>query len=383
MKIGILTQPLHNNYGGLLQAYALQAILKQMGHEPWTVDLWSVESKKDLKYYYRLIKAIVKRFILRYFLRRPVTVNIWPTPEFKKTISQHTRRFINENIRTTEKISGPSKLPLLNQYNFAAYIVGSDQVWRPRYSPGLSHFFLDFLDDTGPVKRISYAASFGVQEWEYTPEQTEACGALAKMFDAISVREDSAISLCKEHFGVDAKLVLDPTLLLNVEDYIALVENDNIPKSKGDLLVYVIDNSTEKQKIIKSVAEGLGLEPFFVNKLTNSDNKAINDCIYPPVTQWLRGFMDTNFVITDSFHGTIFSILFNKPFISVGNEYRGMARFTSILKIFKLENQIIYSSQQITEGLLKTVINWEEVNAVVAEKKAEATLFLKDGLKVN
>lgn len=108
---------------------------------------------------------------------------------------------------------------LTQKYGLDAYVVGSDQVWRPAFNlgPRLGNMFLDFAGDD--VKKISYAASFGCKEWEYTEEQERMCGKLAKRFDAISVREASGVDLCKEHFGVDATLVLDPTLLLNKEDY--------------------------------------------------------------------------------------------------------------------------------------------------------------------
>lgn len=382
MKIGILTQPLHNNYGGLLQAYALQFILKRMGHKAWTVDIPMENAKEGYYFYFINTLSIIRRFILRYLFSKPVAVRVWPTEENKRIFSQHTRRFINENIRTTSKIDGMSQLSLLKKYNFDVYIVGSDQVWRPKYSPGLPHFFLDFLDDKDPVKRITYAASFGVENWEFTPEQTDICAVLAKKFNAISVREDSAVYLCEKHLGVHATHVLDPTFLLDKGDYITLVEKDNIPEYKGALISYVLDLTPEKRKIINQASTILGLETSFINKLTTVDKKESNDCIFPPVTQWLRGFMDAEFVITDSFHGTVFSIIFNKPFLCIGNEGRGMARFVSMLKIFGLESRVITSLHEINEELIKQSINWISVNAILSKRKAEATRFLVDAMSI-
>ncbi len=380
MKIGILTQPLHNNYGGLLQAYALQAILKKMGHQVITVDLPMSDSKKGYLFYLRTIGAVIKRSILRYIFRKNVVVNIWPTERNKRIFSQHTRRFVDENIQTTSEIECASQLPSLKKYSFDAYIVGSDQVWRPIYSPGLSHFFLNFLDDNDQVKRVSYAASFGVEQWEFTTEQTKVCGGLARKFDAISVREDTAVDLCDKYFSVKAKQVLDPTFLLNKEDYVALVEKDDAPESKGSLISYVMDLTQDKRKIIDQVSASLDLEVFMVNKSLNIAGKENNDCIFPPVTQWLRGFMDAEFVITDSFHGTVFAIIFNKPFLAIGNEGRGLTRFTSVLKLFDLESRLITSSQMLGEELLKQPIDWKRVNATLSSKKAESIRFLEEGL---
>ncbi|MCD2448855.1 polysaccharide pyruvyl transferase family protein [Methylicorpusculum oleiharenae] len=381
MRIAILTQPLHNNYGGLLQAYALQTVVKRMGHEVLTVDIWTVESKRDFKFYFRLFRSIGKRLILRYILGKLIVVNIWPTAKFKNIISQHTQRFINENIQTTSKIESGSNLSTISSYDFEAYIVGSDQVWRPKYSPCLTHYFLDFINENDPAKRIAYAASFGVDNWEYTQEQTIICANLAKRFNAISVREDSAIELCKKHFDVNATHVLDPTLLLNKEDYITLVEKDNVLPVKESLVIYIFDLSPSNKSIITKVSEIYGLNPFFINKNTNTSQLPYNDRIYPPVTQWLRGFMDAEFIITDSFHGTAFSILFNKPFLALGNESRGSARFNSLLKIFGLENRLINSLQELTDEQIKESINWVHVNKVLNERKAEAVRFLKDAIE--
>jgi polysaccharide pyruvyl transferase WcaK-like protein len=381
MKIGILTQPLHNNYGGLLQAFALQTVLKKMGHEAWTMDMRMMESEKDFRFYLRLIRSIVRILIKYYLFQKQIALDIWLTEKFKHIVSKHTQRFINENICTTLKINFTDNLSLLTSYCFEAYIVGSDQVWRPEYSSGLTRFFLDFLNDNNSARRIAYAASFGVENWEFTPEQTEVCSILAKKFNAISVREDSAVHLCKKHLGVFSIHVLDPTLLLSKEDYIALVKKDNIPASKGTLITYILDPSSDNEKIVTKVSEIFSLNPFAINKSNNTKKNVINDYVFPPVTQWLRGFVDAEFVITDSFHGTVFSILFNKPFIAIGNKNRGLARFTSLVKIFGLENRVVNSSQEITEKLLKEAIDWDYVNAVLSERKAEAIQFLKDALK--
>lgn len=108
-----------------------------------------------------------------------------------------------------------------NRYD--AVIVGSDQTWRPKYSPNIYDFYLDFISKDKRIKRIAYASSFGVDDWEYSAEETKKCAKLSKLFDGISVREQSGIDLCKDHLGVDSELALDPTLLLNKDDYVTLI----------------------------------------------------------------------------------------------------------------------------------------------------------------
>ncbi|MFM5767963.1 polysaccharide pyruvyl transferase family protein [Aeromonas caviae] len=368
MKIAILTQPLHNNYGGLLQAFALQHYLKCQGHDVRTVDFaWN----HKLRYFG--IKSIIGNAIRKYVLRRPIK-SIFPvTEQQKRAIGQHTNRFTAEHIRTTQAIHSVEEFAYIKQYQFDAYVVGSDQVWRPAYSPGMSAFFLSFLGKEDKAKRIAYAASFGVDHCdEFSSEQLVEYGKLLKKFDAIGVREDTAVELCHKNFGVDAQHVIDPTLLLDKEVYCKLVEQDRIHKNNGNMMVYVLDKAPDKQQIIKAVAKERGLTPFTV--------MPEQDGIYPPVTQWLRGFMDAEYVVTDSFHGVAFSIIFNKPFVAIGNHGRGLARFTSILKMFGLEQRLIFSPAELSNELINLPIDFATVNQLKTEKQQIATAFLKQAL---
>ncbi|MEX9848031.1 polysaccharide pyruvyl transferase family protein [Providencia manganoxydans] len=366
MKIGILTQPLHNNYGGLLQAYALQHYLKQQGHIAITIDF-----KKIYKPKLWGIKGITINFIKKYILRQNIP-SILPLNE--KKISQHTAKFISRNIERTQEITNPNQLKILSQYKFDAYIVGSDQVWRPAYSPGISAFFLDFLGHDTTTNRIAYAASFGVNNCnEFSTEELTKYSLLAKKFHAIGVREDTAVNLCKTHFEVEAIQVLDPTLLLNKNDYINLIADDLPQPFTCDMLVYVLDKSMEKNKVINVVSQKLKLEPYdFLEN--NIDN------IYASVAKWLKSFSSTSFVVTDSFHGVVFSIIFNKPFIAIGNKDRGLTRFTSLLKLFGLENRLITSLEEFDSDILNIPIDYTKVNEILNKEQKKSMNFLQKAL---
>ncbi|QJT30066.1 polysaccharide pyruvyl transferase family protein [Aeromonas media] len=364
MKIAILTQPLHNNYGGLLQAFALQHHLKNQGHDVLTVDF-----SKDNKPRYFGIKTIIGNIIRKYMLRRPLKSILPVTDEQKRAIGQHTNRFTAEHIRTTQAIHSVEEFAYIKQYQFDAYVVGSDQVWRPAYSPGMSAFFLSFLSKESKAKRIAYAASFGVDNCdEFSSEQLTEYASLLQRFDAVGVREDSAVELCQQHFGTCAQHVIDPTLLLDKEIYIQIVEQDRIPASNGNMMVYVLDKAPEKQEIIQQVAKERNLTPFTVMPELNG--------VYPPVTQWLRGFMDAEYVVTDSFHGVAFSIIFNKPFIAIGNRDRGLARFTSILKLFGLESRLVFSCEDVSTELVNRQIDFTKVNQLKVLQQQHAQAFL-------
>jgi hypothetical protein len=380
MKIGILTQPLYNNYGGILQNYALQKTLKDMGHEVWTID----RRYKDIPLYIKY-GSIAKR-IAKNILGHKVPIRMWITKKEEEKIATHTHRFVNENIRQTKDVySTKGIIQTQRQHNFDAFIIGSDQVWRPQYSPCLTNYFLDFVENDRNVKKIAYGASFGVDCWEYSKKDTNKCARLAKKFDAISVRENSAIDLCKRYLGVKAVQVLDPTLLLDKTKYIHLVEKDHIPKSRGKLFVYILDRSKEKDEIVKEISNYKKIEPFEVMPTENFSDvgkKKLEQCIFPPVTEWLRAFIDAEYIITDSFHGTVFSIIFEKPFIAIGNEDRGLTRFSSLLNLFQLEKRLInYKGKNMDYSIIDEEIDYSLVNSLLQKEKDKSINFLSSSLK--
>jgi hypothetical protein len=381
MKIGILTQPLHNNYGGLLQAYALQTVLKRLGHDPLILDRnYSQPS------FLRTLLGSVKRFTLKYAMGKS-DIEVFPfrpSIEQMETISKETSKFVRQYINKSEKLCSANELKReVETHQFDAYVVGSDQVWRLDYSPCITNYFLDFVEGDSSAKRIAYAASFGVDYWHYNDETTRKCKALAQQFDAISVREDSGIDLCRKYLGVKSVQVLDPTMLLDPDDYRALAQAEGEPQSAGNLMTYVLDPSEEKTAMIQRVASTLGLKPFTVmspQKLNPETQTCIEEGVFPPVTRWLRGYMDAKFVIADSFHGCVFAILFNIPFIALGNQRRGGARFVSLLRQFNLTNRLNDSSTELIDELIHEPIDWSRVNRQIYILKDFSIDFLQSNL---
>ncbi|WP_299762117.1 polysaccharide pyruvyl transferase family protein [uncultured Pontibacter sp.] len=378
-KIGILTQPLHNNYGGLLQAYALQQTLKSFGYTVWIIN--RIYNRKKIS---KRIKAYLKMIFHGYLLNNKNYKLSILTAEQEQKVGMHTSYFKHKYIAPiTPAIDTNAGMQQLNNDNFDAYVVGSDQVWRPKYSPNISNYFLDFIEGNNQVRKITYAASFGVSNWTFNKKHTERCARLAKKFHAVSVRESSGKILCKQHLGIEATQVLDPTLLLKPNDYYKLIQNENEPEVDGTLMTYVLDNDIDKEQLINEVANILNLKPFTVTQnkpLTIGNKKDLENCAYPPVTRWLRGVMDAKFVICDSFHGCAFSILFNKPFLALGNRKRGLARFESILKMFDLEERLITDTKHIDYNLLNKPIDWDRVNQVLANERANSLKFLQNEL---
>jgi hypothetical protein len=375
MKIGVITIVLNENYGGILQAFALQKVLKEMGHDVTLIDRW----RGWYFSFWGKCKSYSKRFVERFLLGRntPIRYDIALQNEIK-VISKYTRPFIDKYIKRiiTRDFSE------IKANDFDAYIIGSDQIWRaPASRPQLYNAYLDFAKDWN-VKRISYAASFGTNEWEYSEEETFVCGNLLKKFDAISVREIGGVHLCKEKFNVDAKFVLDPTMLIKKEEYSKLFENAETQQSVGELFCYILDKDRIKEQIITDVAATTNYKPFFINSKYQEITAPIAERIQRPVEEWLRGFYDAKFVVTDSFHGCVFSIIYNKPFIVYKNNSRGNARFDSLLKTFNLEDRV-YNKEFGLDTIINNNINWDFVNEKLSKLQKYSYNFLESSLKLS
>lgn len=375
MRIGIITLPLHTNYGGILQAYALQKVLTGIGHSATLIDR---ECKTRLPIRTRYL-IYIKRAFLRYILGK--NIDIFPDiaqNKLQKVKRKYTNSFIKEYIKRVSI----KNVQEIKEGDFDCFVVGSDQIWRHpynKYFPGVSNSFLDFAKDWN-VKRIAYAASFGTDDWEYNEGETVLCGKLAQKFDAISVREKSAVMLCKDKFGAKATHLLDPTMLLSTDDYKELFTSAKTPKSPGSLMCYILDPNNNSENLIRTIANKKSLNPFNTNSRVEDESAPIEERIQPPVESWLRSFYDAEFVVTDSFHACVFSIIFNKPFIVLGNKERGLARFISLLSIFNLEERLVGTAQE-AETIINNSIDWDTVNTTLNTWREKSYNFLQEVLK--
>ena len=328
MKIALLNLPVDNNYGGHLQRYALMKVLQRMGHDVTHINLrfgfflpWYKKPFSD-----------AKRVILKYLLGKDIKINqeCLLRQQYEERCAV-TEPFYQRYIKHTEPITDLRKLKDL--HGFDAFVVGSDQVWRKKIAGKyLSTMFLDFLPADATVKRIAYGVSLGVAENELNQEEVNRLSELYKRFDAVSVREDSALDLFIGYGWTNPQAiqVLDPTLLLTKDDYMQLIDNASTVPSKGNMFCYILDKTEEKSQLIKQKAEDLQLKPF---ELGLTDDKPAS------MEQWLRSFADSKYIVTDSYHGVVFSIIFNKPFSLVKNRFRGNARFDSLYQLLQFQRE--------------------------------------------
>nr|WP_308757661.1 polysaccharide pyruvyl transferase family protein [uncultured Bacteroides sp.] len=361
MRIAIITLPLHINFGGIMQAYALQTVLVRMGHQVDVLDTYEALRLPIWKMFFSYAKRMMRKYLqgddLLVFYEK-----IWNRE--RQLLAKNTQTFVDKYIH----LKAISSLKVLSEQDYQAYVVGSDQVWRYSYtgSKHIKKYFLSFAKDW-QVKRIVYAASFGIGHWEYPQKTTIYCALLLNNFDIVSVREDSAVKLCMKYFGIDAIQALDPTLLLDKHDYEQLAIS--APKSKGKLMTYILDPSSSISSLVLNVAERMNLVPYETSAATNNRTLSIDQRVQKRVEEWIRGFMDAEYLITDSFHGCAFAIIFNVPFAVLGNEERGQIRFFSLLRLFGLENRMVATVDEI---LHLPTIDWEEVNRKRSEMKVKS-----------
>lgn len=337
MKIAIVTLPLHSNYGGILQAYALQTILERMGHKVTVIDR-KRKVRPDLSVTVRL-----KRFILRWILKQDIKP-LYETLKYRKdkVINKNTWKFIDKYINRR----GIKSFDEIKQKEYDAFVVGSDQVWRYPYfvgsfKTGISSAFLDFAKSWN-VKRISYAASFGTVEWEYPDEDTRICSKCIRRFSAVSVRENEGLLLLSSYLDYKSgKVCLDPTLLLEDKDFLSLIHNREC--SHSELFVHFLDYDDDKYNLVKKISEEKNLTPFEINNRNVSEKSIIAS---PSPQEWLQCFYNSDFIVTDSFHACVFSIIFKKPFIVFGNKERGISRYQSLLHLLGLEDRLIFKSSE-------------------------------------
>ena len=370
MRIGILTVPFNNNYGGFLQAYALKQVFIELGFE-----VVFINRRRDKK----LIKDFIKRSIKKCI--HPNRVVLFQSKQQKK-ISINTDLFIKQYLspRTKPYYNSKNLKKDIKRYNIDYYVVGSDQVWRYLYAQdSICDYFFDFIDTT-KQPCFSYAASFGVNNNEYPPEYLRKCSSLLNNFIAISVRETSAADILRDYFSImkPVSVTLDPTLLIDEKYYLRLIESRDFKLPDQEyIFCYILDKNERKQQLVSCVESQLNLNSIYFHAQTLSYVQPVR-----PVEEWLLYIKNAKYVLTDSFHGCVFSIIFKKPFYVYGNDNRGKARFDNLLSIFSLQDRYIDDKTLLNELNLTARIYWNHVEKVLASERTKSMDFIDNAIDV-
>lgn len=390
MKIGIISCDgwlrLWDNYGTLLQNYALQTHLRRLGHETFWI-MTGRYAPAPLRE--RLARVVMRPRSLLAFAKAQIVSRTIGARERQKIAAfnaAHPRNFsefFEKNIPHTMRRY--SEQDLKNAPPEAdAYIVGSDQVWG-----GVSStMFLDFGEAS--VRRIAYAAS---TSWSArSREWIDAAARALPRFDAVSVREPEGVAVCARAGRNDVRHVCDPTLLLEKSDYMQLVREagDDRPFPRKTVLAYFLNvkklSALPWREVVNFARERdaeLKVVPLRGCELAVPESHVFT----PSPTQWLNAYDKADSVLTNSFHGTAFAVIMRKPFLVVlqsGKTANENCRFFSVLKKLGLENRILTSADMMKRGgvcaKMDAPIEWNAVESRLAEFRAESAKFLADAL---
>jgi hypothetical protein len=337
MKIGIMTfWWSQDNYGQILQCYALQKYLRDAGHDAYLI---RYEPRNDhvKTPIWRKIKAFNPVKLYKFFLKKRKK---FITMYEHKNNPREFEKFRAINIKQSERTYYSYNELVENPPEADMYIVGSDQVWNTSISINkainvIKAYLLDFGSIS--IKRVAYAASFGKEQFDNTSIKIFA--PLLKKFDYISVREKSGLDICKQ-CGIEyAEWVSDPTMMLNIDIYRNLYKNEMIRKSaKPYCLLYLLGNDyIFPIQTIYDWAKEKNIEVIYV---TGNSRRDKSEKMYATIPEWIYLLEYAEYVISNSYHCSIFSLLFKKYFGVILRRNIGMnTRFDSLFELFHMEKR--------------------------------------------
>lgn len=336
MKIRVLTFSSAINYGALLQTYALSKVLQKEGH---VVELYRSS----------LFKSFIEEWMRIH--------------SYARFVRDFQQKYL------------PPFIPLTAKPEADCYIVGSDQVWNPFFLSFCGHlFFFDFLPDT--CKRIAYAASFGEDAWEFPDISRHAIANLLNKFSHISLREKSSVSRFEKEFGIRAQFVLDPTLV-----WIDYSELTGPIVRQNTLISFKFNQSGDYYGCLQKISKELDLNLIRLDSryFKFKGKEYINR--YCSVSRWVKEIAESEFVVTDSFHGMVFAILYKRPFIALPSSPSKNGRMLSLLDFLGLSERYYNSCQEILMNKKwKMKIDYDSVENKLDELRKISLTFLKEAL---
>lgn len=370
-NISIVTLPLWGNYGGLLQAYALHQACSHIGVKPMCHQSFLNFRKREPRSFSKKFAGLKERLRLLFNPAKTTPPCVWDQ------LIDRTESFITRHLPETYLVQETDVSAIQR------FVVGSDQVWRCAYAKkrsSPSFYFLDFATPDQRRMSFAYAASFGADEWEGNPQETARCKELLQEFKSVSVREFSGIDICRDTFGVTPVRMPDPTFLLERKSYEQLIRSEHTRRPGQKYFAsYVLDGSAETALLMEQISKDTQL--YHQRLMPTPDATRGRDRFFVSVEQWLRYMRDCEIVITDSFHGCVFSIIFNKPFVCLGNADRGSARFETLFRIFDVQQRLV--QKQTVNNVIKTLhlpIDWERINFTLEKERQLGLNFLKTNI---
>jgi len=334
MSVGIVTFHSANNYGAVLQCYALAETLKSLGSNSVSIIDLPLHTKP----------------------------NSWRSALRNKVLSQSFAAFRSDFLPVI----------VAKEEKQSLYVFGSDQIWNPQITKNNTGLFWgEWVNSSTP--KISYAASFGLSSWNF-PEYTVLAKKQLKTYKAVGVRESIGVDICKGEFSIDAEQVMDPTLLLT--DYSAVFKKRAPEKN---LVCYVFGKNEKNIEELKLVASKANLKPVLLNDFRW--RKGIKSVPFPTVSAWLSYLESGQMILTDSFHCMVFSIIFKKDFIAIPAIPERAGRMLSLLSDLGLESRFFNDiSEARKSDVITQSIDYELVHSKLNVLRKSSLDFLQRSL---
>lgn len=364
MRTGVITFHNAHNYGATLQTWALQKILKKMGTAPCVIH-YHPESI-DRLYLPPRLKTFSDKW--KYLTKRTVRVRV---RKLRKKYEKYTA-FLAQNLQLFGDYHTYEELKE-NPPGMDCYITGSDQVWNTDHTNGFDPaYLLDFAEPG--CRKLSYAASIGREA--FPPQYRESFNRSISTFDAVSVREQSAVQAATDAFGREVSVVLDPTLLLNREEY----DEIKVPTERKEryILVYMMENNKNMIRLANNISVATGL-PVIQRKPSRLFRNELDSFFTHTPGEFLGEMEKAEYVITNSFHGTVFSIIYNRPFISMLHSETG-SRTIDLLKSLGLESHILEDAKDFKDMGQFTIESPDALRLRIDSLRLKSLEFLKNAL---
>lgn len=339
MKVAIMTWVRNYNYGTSLQAFALSKYIKSLGHEPIIIDYRGFKEIRHRQSYANNIRFLIDK------ITKKVDKKLGHMNIYNENISVF-ENFVNSELNITEEKVTQSDLQALND-DIDVFIAGSDQIWSPLfYDP---HYYLDFVEDANKI--MAYAPSFGVSKIEDLDIQSRV-KELLKRFQYLSVRENTGRILINDIAGLEAKVVLDPVFLLSADEWDLLVDKSTLTSPKKYVLIYFLGDNAKHWKATYDFAarKKLDIKIIPVQYCHLQKKGEVLSKLSP--YDFLKAIRDSEYIITDSFHGTAFATIFKKQFyvferFSKKSAINQNSRVIDLLNLFDLESRLIQYNKNV------------------------------------
>lgn len=351
-KVGVITFHNYDNYGAILQSYALQKKLKELGTEPEIIDYRCEYISNP----FRLVN-LKKKGLFNYIYG--AIGNICYIPRRKKCNQ------FRQYMKYSEPVNEKNMKPVEDKYDI--YLAGSDQIWDYKLTNFDQTYFLDFVKNG--KKKCSYAASIG----EHLPpeEYKDTYSRLLKDFDEILVRESYGADIVEELTGKRPGCACDPTLLLTAEEWKELLVE---PKKKEKyILVYQLGINKEIVDFVRRLQKKTGYKVAYIPfPLVGLLKCSLNIAIGP--AEWMGLFQNAEYIVSDSFHGVVFALLFNRKFFAMTNGHHRNRRVEQLLDRVNLKERTI---DDVSEEQLVEEIDFSYANTQLKQMRKESFELLK------